>query len=177
LNVSGRDRMLGAAAIAGAVFGAVTVVADGSVLFGGDAPRAAAGATLSLVLWFNFLALLELFSAWRQSLDFACIGDRFDRREAVLRETPVSPSRPAWRSDYGGGEQCSPKPRLRPPKRLARGARRTGRSFDSRELHRQMETPPDEAGWRFHLWWGPLSLFLFMGPVHLRLARQSVIAA
>ncbi len=56
MNASGRDRLLSAAAIAGALFGAVTVAAGGRVLFGGDASRAAAGATVSFVLWFNFLA-------------------------------------------------------------------------------------------------------------------------
>jgi len=56
MNASGRDRLLSVAAIAGALFGAVTVAAGGRVLFGGDAPRAAAGATVSFVLWFNFLA-------------------------------------------------------------------------------------------------------------------------
>ena len=56
MNASGRDRLLSVAAIAGALFDAVTVAAGGRVLFGGDAPRAAAGATVSFVLWFNFLA-------------------------------------------------------------------------------------------------------------------------
>jgi hypothetical protein len=45
--------VLGAAAIA---FGVVTIVAGGRVLFGGDAARAAAGAYVGFVLWFNFLA-------------------------------------------------------------------------------------------------------------------------
>jgi hypothetical protein len=38
------------------VFGVATVLAGGRVLFGSDAARAAAGAYVSFVLWFNFIA-------------------------------------------------------------------------------------------------------------------------
>ncbi len=56
MNTSGRDHLLRAAATVGTLFGALTVAAGGRVLFGGDAPKVAAGATVSFVLWFNFLA-------------------------------------------------------------------------------------------------------------------------
>jgi hypothetical protein len=45
--------VLGAVA---AVFGLATIVSGGTVLFGGDEARAAAGAVVPFVLWFNFLA-------------------------------------------------------------------------------------------------------------------------
>jgi hypothetical protein len=38
------------------VFGALTILSGGTVLFGGDAARSAAGATVPFVLWFNFLS-------------------------------------------------------------------------------------------------------------------------
>lgn len=46
-------RMAGAAA---AVFGVMTVVSGGTVLFGGDQLSRLAGNVVSFVLWFNFLA-------------------------------------------------------------------------------------------------------------------------
>ena len=46
-------RMAGAAA---AVFGLMTVVSGGTVLFGGDQLSRLAGNVVSFVLWFNFLA-------------------------------------------------------------------------------------------------------------------------
>ncbi|NKX67966.1 hypothetical protein HEP89_27925 (plasmid) [Labrenzia sp. 5N] len=46
-------RMAGAAA---AVFGVMTVVSGGTVLFGGDQLYRLAGNVVSFVLWFNFLA-------------------------------------------------------------------------------------------------------------------------
>ncbi len=38
------------------VFGVLTIISGGSVLFGGDAAQAAAGNTVGFVLWFNFLS-------------------------------------------------------------------------------------------------------------------------
>lgn len=38
------------------LFGLVTIRAGGSVLFGGEAARAAAGAYVPFIVWFNFLA-------------------------------------------------------------------------------------------------------------------------
>jgi len=38
------------------VFGVMTIVSGGKVLFGGEAARLAAGNYLPLVVWFNFLA-------------------------------------------------------------------------------------------------------------------------
>ena len=35
-------------------------------------------------------------------------------RESFFGFAEKATSRPAWRSDYGGAEQCSAKPRLRP---------------------------------------------------------------
>ena len=46
-------RALAAAAI---VFGLLTIKAGGTVLFGGEAARAAAGKYVPFVVWFNFLA-------------------------------------------------------------------------------------------------------------------------
>jgi len=47
---------LRAAGLLGIAFGALTLEAGGSVLFGDDAARAAAGDFVPFVLWFNFLA-------------------------------------------------------------------------------------------------------------------------
>jgi hypothetical protein len=44
------------AACAALLFGVATIRAGGSVLFGGDAARRAAGAYVPFVLWFNFVA-------------------------------------------------------------------------------------------------------------------------
>ncbi len=48
--------MLLVLAIAAAVFGVLTVVSGSRALFGSEAARAAAGAAVPFVLWFNFLA-------------------------------------------------------------------------------------------------------------------------
>jgi hypothetical protein len=53
-------RALGAAAI---LFGIVTVAEGGRTLFGGPEARAAAGAYVPFVLWFNFLAGFAYISA------------------------------------------------------------------------------------------------------------------
>ncbi|MBK9517035.1 MAG: hypothetical protein IPO09_06690 [Anaeromyxobacter sp.] len=45
-----------ALAAVAAIFGAATLVSGGRVLFGSDAARAAAGAYVPFVVWFNFLA-------------------------------------------------------------------------------------------------------------------------
>ena len=65
-------------------------------------------------------------------------------RESFFGSAEKATSRPAWRSDYGGSEQCSAKPRLRP------ASVPEGDSI-SPEFKRQRETPPDKAGWRFSL--------------------------
>ena len=64
-----------------------------------------------------------LFRRWRKSHLAPCMALGLRRRRAVLAETP--PTSPV----------------------------RAGRGFDSRELQQQMQTPPDETGWRLHLWW------------------------
>jgi hypothetical protein len=43
-------------AVAAVLFGLVTLASGGGTLFGGEAQRAAAGAYVPLVLWFNFVA-------------------------------------------------------------------------------------------------------------------------
>lgn len=43
-------------ALAAAVFGVMTIASGGRALFGGEAARAAVGAFVPFVLWFNFLA-------------------------------------------------------------------------------------------------------------------------
>lgn len=45
-----------AVALIALAFGALTVVSGGRVLFGSEAARAAAGAYVPFVLWFNFVA-------------------------------------------------------------------------------------------------------------------------
>jgi hypothetical protein len=59
-------------------------------------------------------------------------------------EAAKATSRPVGRSDFSGGEQCSPKSRLRPP------SVPDGVSIPC-NYNQQTETPPDEAGWRFCL--------------------------
>ena len=51
-----RPRWATVAALVALVFGALTVTSGGKVLFGSEATRAAAGAYVPFVLWFNFLA-------------------------------------------------------------------------------------------------------------------------
>jgi hypothetical protein len=50
------QRFLRAVAVIAVLFGALTVASGGRVLFGGDAVRQSAGATVGFVVWFNFLA-------------------------------------------------------------------------------------------------------------------------
>lgn len=53
------------AAILALVFGALTIVSGGAVLFGGEAVRAGAGDVVPFVLWFNFLAgFAYVAAAW-----------------------------------------------------------------------------------------------------------------
>ena len=49
-------RWIRGAAVLAAVFGLLTIKEGGTVLFGSDAARAAAGAYVPSVVWFNFLA-------------------------------------------------------------------------------------------------------------------------
>ena len=51
-----RPRWLIAGAIVAVLFGALTVLSGGTVLFGGGAEREAAGDAVPFVLWFNFLS-------------------------------------------------------------------------------------------------------------------------
>ncbi len=53
---SNRKTSLTVAAIVALVFGALTVLSGGRALFGGAEARAAVGAAVPFVLWFNFLA-------------------------------------------------------------------------------------------------------------------------
>lgn len=58
------------AAILAMIFGVVTIVSAGSVLFGGEAVQAQAGDVIPLVVWFNFMAgfayVLVGVGIWRQ---------------------------------------------------------------------------------------------------------------
>lgn len=56
LSRSPRSIPLLAAALIGIAFGLLTLKEGGTVLFGGEAARAAAGNYVPFVLWFNFLA-------------------------------------------------------------------------------------------------------------------------
>ncbi len=56
LSRSPRSIPLLAASLIGIVFGLLTLKEGGTVLFGGEAARAAAGNYVPFVLWFNFLA-------------------------------------------------------------------------------------------------------------------------
>jgi hypothetical protein len=69
-------RALGAAGI---LFGVATVAEGGNVLFGGPAARAAAGAYVPFVLWFNFLAGFAYLAAGAGLL----IGRRWAGRLAL----------------------------------------------------------------------------------------------
>jgi hypothetical protein len=51
-----RPRLITVLAVFAVVFGLMTIKGGGTVLFGGDAERAAAGQVVPFVLWFNFLA-------------------------------------------------------------------------------------------------------------------------
>lgn len=56
LSRSSRSIPLLAASLIGIVFGLLTLKEGGTILFGGEAARAAAGHYVPFVLWFNFLA-------------------------------------------------------------------------------------------------------------------------
>jgi hypothetical protein len=51
-----RDHSLRAVAVIAVLFGLLTIASGGRVLFGSDAVRQSAGATVGFVLWFNFVA-------------------------------------------------------------------------------------------------------------------------
>jgi hypothetical protein len=51
-----RDHSLRAVAVIAVLFGLLTIASGGRVLFGSDAVRQSAGATVGFVLWFNFAA-------------------------------------------------------------------------------------------------------------------------
>jgi hypothetical protein len=51
-----RDHSLRAVAVIAVLFGLLTIASAGSVLFGSDAVRQTAGATVGFVVWFNFVA-------------------------------------------------------------------------------------------------------------------------
>ncbi|HEX6632801.1 MAG TPA: hypothetical protein VF038_02470 [Usitatibacter sp.] len=79
----GRDGWLAAASIVAVVFGLLTIKEGGSVLFGGEEARRAAGAYVPFVLWFNFLAGFAYVAAgiglwgrhrWAAALAFAIAG-------------------------------------------------------------------------------------------------------
>lgn len=60
-----------AAAVLALLFGAMTIVSGGSVLFGGEAVRAQAGDVVLFVLWFNFAAgfayVIAAFGIWTRA--------------------------------------------------------------------------------------------------------------
>lgn len=64
-------RWLRGVAVLAAVFGLMTIKEGGTVLFGGAAARAAAGAYVPFVLWFNFLAgfayVIAAIGLWRRA--------------------------------------------------------------------------------------------------------------
>ncbi len=51
-----RSRLTIVFAVAAALFGVMTLISGGTALFGDPAARAAAGAVVPFVLWFNFIA-------------------------------------------------------------------------------------------------------------------------
>ncbi len=53
---SNREHSLRVVAVIAVLFGLLTIASGGRVLFGSDAVRQAAGATVGFVVWFNFLA-------------------------------------------------------------------------------------------------------------------------
>jgi len=53
---SSREHSLRVVAVIAVLFGLLTLASGGRVLFGSDAVRQAAGATVGFVVWFNFLA-------------------------------------------------------------------------------------------------------------------------
>lgn len=65
-----RNRWLRGASVFAVLFGLLTLKEGGTVLFGNDAARSAAGAYVPWVLWFNFLAGVAYVAAgmalWRR---------------------------------------------------------------------------------------------------------------
>ncbi len=77
------SRALRIASVAALVFGAMTVVSGGSVLFGPAHVRTAAGDVVPFVLWFNFLAGFAYIAAaaglwrgapWARGLSMVILG-------------------------------------------------------------------------------------------------------
>jgi hypothetical protein len=56
MSASKRDLWLTVGAVTAILFGLLTIVSGGRLPFGDAAARQAAGATVSFVLWFNFVA-------------------------------------------------------------------------------------------------------------------------
>jgi len=56
MTTAASDRVLRSAAAIAVLFGLLTIFSGGRALFGGAEARAAAGAYVPFVLWFNFLA-------------------------------------------------------------------------------------------------------------------------
>ncbi|HSN21880.1 MAG TPA: hypothetical protein VLS49_14460 [Usitatibacter sp.] len=80
LGNNARNGWLTAAALVAVVFGLLTIKEGGTVLFGGEEARRAAGAYVPFVLWFNFLAGFAYVAAgiglwmrrrWAAALAFA----------------------------------------------------------------------------------------------------------
>lgn len=75
-----RPRWAAVAALVALVFGALTLASGGKVLFGSEAARAAAGAYVPFVLWFNFLAGFVYVAAgvglwrWRRWAAWLALG-------------------------------------------------------------------------------------------------------
>lgn len=69
-NPTQSNHWIRGAAVLAAVFGLMTIKEGGTVLFGGDAARAAAGAYVPFVVWFNFLAgfayVIAAVGLWRR---------------------------------------------------------------------------------------------------------------
>jgi hypothetical protein len=86
MDRSTRDVRLTGAALVAVVFGLLSIASGGRVLFGDDAARQAAGATMSFVLWFNFAAGFVCVVAGH-STPFASVACRLNR--LGLQRTPV----------------------------------------------------------------------------------------
>jgi len=63
ISDSGISRMVKPAAAVGAIFGLMTIVSGGSVIFGGEGIKKLAGDYIPFVVWFNFIAGFAYFVA------------------------------------------------------------------------------------------------------------------
>ncbi|MBL8384791.1 MAG: hypothetical protein JNM90_17035 [Burkholderiales bacterium] len=75
MSAARRPRSIAVAALVAAVFGLLSILSAGMVLFGPDAARASAGAYAGFVVWFNFcsgfvyvLAALALWAMRREGV-------------------------------------------------------------------------------------------------------------